>query len=256
MLADPHATKGEVEEVLAALKKARKALEKAERGKDRDRDRDKDRDKNQNNDRENSSSGSGTGTPEAGVEKNEQKGYMNGYTSGNFEPDRSVTRAELAMILVNTGMVKPVTSVNGYFLDVAENYWAADAIKRSNEAGLMNGYANGMFNPTGGVTREEMAAILFRYRGLRDDGMNNSFSDVGGDHWSTQIIAAVSNAGMMSGYPDGTFHPEKVLTRAELVTILNRLLSEDQLNQVRGQTWPDVPPTHWAFKNIEVASKK
>ncbi|WP_103109192.1 cadherin-like beta sandwich domain-containing protein [Brevibacillus reuszeri] len=259
VLADPHATQGEVDEVLAALKKARKALEKAEREKDRDRDRDRDRDKDKNennNDRENSTLGSGTGTPEAGDEKNDQKGYMNGYTSGNFEPDRSVTRAELAMILVNTGMVKPVTSVNGYFFDVAENYWAADAIKRANEAGLMNGYANGMFNPTDGVTREEMAVILFRYRGLRDDGMNNSFSDVAGDHWSAQMIAAVSKEGLVSGYPDGRFLPEKELTRAELVTILNRLLTEEQLNHVSGQTWPDVPPTHWAFKDIEAASKK
>lgn len=260
VLADPHATQDEVDDALAELKKARRALENADREKDRDRDREKD----QNKDQENNSPGSFTGnvvipqpsTPGANDEKNDQKGYMTGYTSGNFEPNRSVTRAELATILANTGMVKQAASVNGNFFDVADNHWAADAIKRANEAGLMNGYANGMFNPTGGVTREEMAIILFRYLGLGGGGMNSTFSDVPADHWSTQMIAAVSQAGLMSGYPDGTFHPEKVLTRAEIVTILNRLLSENQLNHVNGQTWPDVPPTHWAFKDIEAATKK
>ncbi|WP_279041552.1 S-layer homology domain-containing protein [Brevibacillus borstelensis] len=80
--------------------------------------------------------------------------------------------------------------------------------------------------------------------------------DVSADHWATQIITAVSKAGLMTGYPDGTFHPEKTLTRAETVTIINRLVNGTQLSAVSGQSWPDVPPTHWAYKDIEAATKK
>jgi len=101
-----------------------------------------------------------------------------------------------------------------------------------------------------------MATIVYKYLGLSGDGMPNNFYDVPADHWATQIIAAVSEFGLMNGYPDGTFHPQKTLTRAETVTIMNRLMNKIQLSPVNGQSWPDVPPTHWAYQDIEAATKK
>ncbi|MGE5704910.1 MAG: Ig-like domain-containing protein [Clostridia bacterium] len=260
VLADPNATQDEVDEALVELKKARRDLVDVQ---ENDGAQEKDRDDSIFVSDSFFSSGSGNGNAEQqpsvpgnGEEAHERTGYMNGYPSGDFDPDRPVTRAEMASILINTGMVKPETSAAGSFFDVADHNWAADAIKRANEAGLMNGYANGMFNPGGGITRAEMAAIVYKYLGLSGNGMPNNFSDVSADNWATPIIAAVSEAGLMSGYPDGTFQPQKILTRAEAVAIINRLLNKIQLSPVNGQTWPDVPPTHWAYKDIEAATKK
>ncbi|WP_146142817.1 S-layer homology domain-containing protein, partial [Brevibacillus sp. NRRL NRS-603] len=260
VLEDPDATQDEVDEALAELKKARRDLESVDE-RDRDRDKERKKDRESTNQVQNpfftgGSSGNVEPKPsEPAKEENDQTGYMNGYPTGNFDPNRQVTRAEMAMILVNTGMVK-TTSASGMFMDVADQHWAADEIRRANEAGLMNGYANGTFNPGGGITRAEMATIVYKYLGLNGDGMPNNFYDVPADHWATQIIAAVSKEGYLAGYPDGTFHPQNTLTRAETVTIINRLLNHSQLSPVMGQSWPDVPPTHWAYKDIEAATKK
>ncbi|MCE0450685.1 S-layer homology domain-containing protein [Brevibacillus sp. AF8] len=260
VLEDPNATQDEVDEALAELKKARRGLESVDE-RDRDRDKERKKDRESTNQVQNPFFTGGSSSyvepkpSEPAKEKNDQTGYMNGYPTGNFDPNRQVTRAEMAMILVNTGMVK-TTSASGMFMDVADQHWAADAIRRANEAGLMNGYANGTFNPGGGITRAEMATIVYKYLGLNGDGMPNNFYDVPADHWATQIIAAVSKEGYLAGYPDGTFQPQKTLTRAETVTIINRLLNHSQLSSVIGQSWPDVPPTHWAYKDIEAATKK
>ncbi|ASJ56502.1 hypothetical protein BP422_24820 [Brevibacillus formosus] len=260
VLEDPDATQDEVDEALAELKKARRGLESADK-RDRDRDKERKKDRESTNQVQNpffTGGGSGYVEPkpsEPAKEENDQTGYMNGYPTGNFDPNRQVTRAEMAMILVNTGMVK-TTSASGMFMDVADQHWAADAIRRANEAGLMNGYSNGTFNPGGGITRAEMATIVYKHLGLNGDDMPNNFYDVPADNWATQIIAAVSKEGYIAGYPDGTFHPQKTLTRAETVTIINRLLNHSQLSTVIGQSWPDVPPTHWAYKDIEAATKK
>ncbi|HZG79758.1 MAG TPA: S-layer homology domain-containing protein, partial [Brevibacillus sp.] len=263
VLADPDATQDEVDEALAELKKARRDLTTADKqgsGRDKNRDRDKGDAYNVSNpffSEDGSSVGQQKPSEPTKVEdKNDYTGYMNGYPTGKFDPNRQVTRAEMAMILANTGMINPETSASGTFYDVDNGHWAADAIKRANEAGLMNGYANGTFNPQGGITRAEMATIVYKYLGLTGDGMPNNFNDVPADHWATQIIAAVSESGLMNGYPDGTFHPQKTLTRAETVTIINRLTNKIQLSPVNGQSWPDVPPTHWAYKDIEAATKK
>ncbi|RAT99186.1 S-layer homology domain-containing protein [Brevibacillus sp. Leaf182] len=260
VLEDPDATQDEVDEALAELKKARRGLESVDK-RDRDREKERKKDRDGTNQVQNpfftgGNSGNVEPKPSEPVkEENDQTGYMNGYPTGNFDPNRQVTRAEMAMILVNTGMVK-TTSASGMFMDVADQHWAADAIKRANAAGLMNGYSNGTFNPGGGITRAEMATIVYKHLGLNGDSMPNNFYDVPADHWATQIIAAVSKEGYMSGYPDGTFHPQNTLTRAETVTIINRLLNHSQLSSVIGQSWPDVPPTHWAYKDIEAATKK
>ena len=263
VLADPDATQDEVDEALAELKKARRDLTTAGKpssGRDKNRDRDKGDAYNVSNpffSEDGSSVGQQKPSEPTKVEdKNDYTGYMNGYPTGKFDPNRQVTRAEMAMILANTGMINPETSASGTFYDVDNGHWAADAIKRANEAGLMNGYANGTFNPQGGITRAEMATIVYKYLGLTGDGLPNNFNDVEADHWATQIIAAVSESGLMNGYPDGTFHPQKTLTRAETVTIINRLTNKIQLSPVNGQSWPDVPPTHWAYKDIEAATKK
>ncbi|MFF0828186.1 S-layer homology domain-containing protein [Brevibacillus sp. NPDC003359] len=258
---DPHATQSEVDDALYDLKKAWRNLED-DNNRDRDRDRDRDRKKGSYTTPTNSFFTGGSPTdkkedrPATNHKSKSQRGYINGYPDGTFQPDRTVTRAELAAILLNAEMVSQSSASKGRFLDVADNYWAVNPIHQASAAGMMSGYPDGTFRPSANITRAEIAAVIYKYKALQGAGGGTAFFDVRGDHWSSPIIAAVVAKGYMTGYPDGTFQPEKALTRAEAVTILNRVLNRVPQNQVGTQRWPDVVPGHWAFNEIEEASIK
>ncbi|MBP1988786.1 S-layer homology domain-containing protein [Paenibacillus eucommiae] len=179
--------------------------------------------------------------------------YINGYPDGLIRPDGSASRAEIATMLINLGAAKDATAKDG-FTDVKDNHWAAQAIKLAKAAGLMSGYPDGNFQPGGTITRAEMSAIVFNYLALSKTN-HASFTDVGTGHWASQMIAAVQAAGLISGYPDGTFQPEKEITRAEVVTILNRLFHRGPLYNITAPSWPDLNEKHWAFHEMEEASR-
>lgn len=256
---DPHATQSEVDDALYDLKKAWRNL-KDDDDRDRDRDRDKDRKKDSYTTPTNSFFTGGSSTdkkeerPATNKKSRSQRGYINGYPDGTFQPDRTVTRAEMAAILLNAEMVGQSSANKGRFFDVADNYWAVNPIHQASAAGMMSGYPDGTFRPSANITRAEIAAVIYKYKALQGAGGGTAFFDVRGDHWSSPIIAAVVAKGYMAGYPDGTFQPEKALTRAEAVTILNRVLNRVPQNQAGPQRWPDVVPGHWAYKEIEEAS--
>lgn len=182
--------------------------------------------------------------------------YISGYPDGTFRPDRSVTRAEIATMLANAGMVSGEATGDAVELLDVENHWAASFIKRVSATGWMSGYPDHTFKPDGPITRREMAAVAFKYLGLSGTATGNSFTDVTADDWAHDIIAAVREAGVIAGYPDGTFRPAQQLSRAEAVTILNQLFKRGPLHGVTQSSWPDVDSSHWAFHNIEEASQK
>jgi arabinogalactan endo-1,4-beta-galactosidase len=93
-----------------------------------------------------------------------------------------------------------------------------------------------------------MAAVLVRWMNLAGEAPA-SFRDTA-DHWSGRNIALVQEAGYMLGMPDGSFRPDQLLTRAEAVTLLNRVLNRGPLNGIQTSPWADVTVNHWAFKNI------
>ncbi len=258
---DPHARQSEVDDALDDLKKAWRNLED-EDDRYRDRDRDRDRKKDSYTTPTNSFFTGGSSTdkkeerPATNKKSKRERGYINGYPDGTFQPDRTVTRAEMAAILLNAEMVSQSSANKGRFFDVADNYWAVNPIHQASAAGMMSGYPDGTFRPAANITRAEIAAVIYKYKALQGAGGGTAFFDVRGDHWSSPIIAAVVAKGYMAGYPDGTFQPEKALTRAEAVTILNRVLNRVPQNQAGPQRWPDVVPGHWAYKEIEEASMK
>ncbi|QKS46422.1 glycosyl hydrolase 53 family protein [Paenibacillus cellulosilyticus] len=180
-----------------------------------------------------------------------QQPYVNGYPDGTFRPSQAVTRAEMASILSRVaseqGSSDPVS-----FTDSASFGWAADAIATASTWGLMTGYEDGSFQPTKSITRAEMATIVARWLGLKGD-TSAAFTDTA-DHWSASYIALVADAGIMTGYSDGSFKPDQYLSRAEAVTIINRILGLELTADVTTPTWSDVPSTHWAFQAIEAAS--
>ncbi len=186
--------------------------------------------------------------------KHKHDAYMQGYPDGTFKPDRGISRAEMAMILsrIEAGGIRE-DSRERMFPDVAASHWAQSAVQYVNAEGLMSGLPDGNFHPEQSVTRAEMAAIASRWLKLESDAaVSSAFKDTAG-HWAGKDIAAVQQAGVMEGYPDGSFQPEKALSRAEAASMINNILkrgSQDWTNP----TWSDVPTTYWAFKAIEEAS--
>jgi hypothetical protein len=182
--------------------------------------------------------------------------YMNGYKDGTFRPNASVKRSEMAAILFRVNELEVEASFKQLYPDVNAGHWASSNIERLNELGWMIGDTLGNFRPESGITRAEMAMILARWLELElPSEPQSGFDDVGAGHWANQAISAVSNAGYMIGYEEGDFKPNRYLTRAEAVTIINRVLNRGPLNHVPAPSWKDVDHEHWAYGAIEEASR-
>ena len=181
------------------------------------------------------------------------KAYVAGYPNGQFKPSAQINRAEMAALLsrVYTGL--PTKSNVVSYPDVTNGHWAKEAIQAAQNTGLMSGYPDQTFAPGKSITRAEMAAVIARWLQLGGSS-TSSRSDVKG-HWAEEVIVQVEKAKIMMGMPDGTFRPNQPLTRAEAVTIFNRILKRGPLNGVEQPMWTDVPAKHWAFKEIEEASQ-
>lgn len=185
----------------------------------------------------------------------EYAGYIAGSADGLFHPERSVTRAELATLLSRAlNPDNAAAQATSGFPDVKADYWATQAIAFAQSQGLMQGDAAGTFRPEAAVTRAEMATIIASRKKLQPASDKAGFSDTAG-HWAQGAIGAVKEAGDMVGYADGTFAPNRPLTRAEAVVILNRLTDRPLGEPAAEPTWADVPKTHWAYAEIESASR-
>jgi hypothetical protein len=181
----------------------------------------------------------------------EHEAYMKGYEDGTFRPDRTITRAEMATILSRVIDSEAVAEDKTYS-DASKASWAKEAISAVTRMGLMQGYPDGSFGPSQSITRAETAKLV---AGLIDDSAaaGAGFADVSGG-WAKDSILAVQGAGIMRGYEDGTFRPNHALTRAEAVTIVNRVLGRGPLDGVALSPWKDVKAAHWAYRDIVEAS--
>jgi len=179
------------------------------------------------------------------------KGYIAGLADGTFGPDQGISRAEMAALLTRVGPAGTSSQPIKYS-DVSGTYWARSAIQQAQSTGLMTGFKNGKFGPEKTITRGEMAAIAARWLKL-EGGAESGYSDVQG-HWAAGYISLVGKAGIMQGMPDGTFQPDKTLTRAEAVATINRILKREPLKSSTKPSWKDVSSNHWAFGHIEEAS--
>lgn len=194
-----------------------------------------------------------TDSPDAAAE---HRAYINGYPDRNFRPSQATTRAELAAMLwrvMQANGSQPAASPSFLYHDVPSTHWAAEAIRQLNAQQIMLGVAKDRFAPNRPLTRAEFATLAVRWQKLTPNGTTTAFTDVQ-NHWAASSIAILAQTGIVNGYPDNTFRPDEVVTRAELVTMMNRLLERGPLNGVTTPTWKDVPVTHWAFADIEEAS--
>ncbi|MBB6673574.1 S-layer homology domain-containing protein [Cohnella nanjingensis] len=178
--------------------------------------------------------------------------YLSGYAGRLFKPHASLTRAEMAAIV--SRLVDGTTgSAKASFSDVPDGHWAGEAIRRTVALGILNGDTAGAFRPDRPITRAETAAILSRLlTSASPNASAEDFSDTVG-HWAQMDIRKVRAAGLMTGYLDGTFHPERALSRAEAAVVLNKLIGR-AAETGEEPRYADVPATHWAYGAIQAAA--
>jgi hypothetical protein len=184
--------------------------------------------------------------------------YINGYPDGTVGPERDITRAEVAMIywrlLDDAG--KSDAAPNP-FPDVGDGEWYSQAVCYLARAGIIEGYADGMFKPDQSITRAEFIAMSVRFVTPQDNG-GDPFNDINAEHWARAYIQTASARGWISGYNDGGFKPDNNITRAEAVAIVNRMLERKLTAQdapaALAALYPDLPAAHWAYADMIEAS--
>ena len=184
--------------------------------------------------------------------------YIVGYEDGSVQPEGDITRAEVATIffrLLTDESRNEFWSQTNNYSDVSEDAWYNNAVSTLSNAGIIDGYEDGTFKPDGNITRAEFATIAVRFFEATYDG-GDLFSDIAG-HWAQDYINEAANAGIVDGYPDGTFQPQQLITRAEAMTMVNRTIDrhpdadhllEDMI------TWPDNPETAWYYEQVQEAT--
>lgn len=150
---------------------------------------------------------------------------IGGYPDGTFQPNRQTTRAEAARMLASALNLE-VVDTPSIFKDVASSHWANDYIVAAAKVGVFKGNPDGTFNPSGKLTRAEMATLLSTAYDLTAKKPAH-FSDVKATHWANQSIAAMYENNLTVGYPDGTYRPSNPTTRAEFSMFLAKALNKE-----------------------------
>lgn len=166
----------------------------------------------------------GASASDSGVSRylnsDDHSAYLKGYKDGTIGPNNSITRAETATILFRLLREKP--SERGHFSDVSASSWYGEAVETLAGMGIIKGYLDGSFGPGRPISRAEFATMMTRFANANEGAVQ--FSDTA-THWARKEISAAAAYGWVKGYTDGTFRPNNSITRAEAVTILNRMLS-------------------------------
>ena len=158
----------------------------------------------------------------------EHKAYIVGYDDGTFKPDSNMSRAEAAAIFARLIAEAKGESISGKasFKDVDKNEWYAGYVGYLEKYDVINGYNDGTFKPDASVTRAEFVAMTVRYYDLFNDvnrtGNTVKYTDVENSYWAYSDIAFAKNSGWLNGYSDGSFRGDNDITRAEVVTVVNR----------------------------------
>ena len=184
--------------------------------------------------------------------------YIVGYEDGSVQPEGDITRAEVATIffrLLTDESRDAFWSQTNDYTDVPADAWYNNAVSTLSNAGVIDGYEDGTFKPDGNITRAEFATIAVRFFEATYDG-EDLFSDIAG-HWAQDYINEAANAGIVDGYPDGTFRPQQLITRAEAMTMVNRTIdrhpdADHLLDDMI--VWPDNPETAWYYEQVQEAT--
>lgn len=202
------------------------------------------------------------GTVKVGPQLNrdDHVAYIMGYPDGTVQPEGEITRAEACTIffrlLTDSSRDYYFSKTNDY-TDVNAGDWFNNAISTLSNAGIVTGYNDGTFRPNQPITRGEMAKIIANFANLNKG--TKSFTDLSG-HWSKTYVELAAGNGWIAGYPDGSFRPDQKITRAETVTMINRVLERVPAKELRllsrsiMLTFPDNNPGDWYYIAIQEAS--
>ena len=195
-----------------------------------------------------------------GLNGDDHFAYIVGYPNGNVEPNGNITRAEVATIFFRllTEKVRTANSTQSNSLsDVTRGQWFNHAVSTLSSMGIVKGHNDGTFAPNAPITRAEFAAIAARFDDKNTD-TSSKFTDIA-SHWAKNEIGIAANKGWINGYPDGTFRPNQYITRAEAMTLVNRVLnrlpenSSDLLDSMI--KWPDnSDASAWYYLAVQEAT--
>ena len=161
-----------------------------------------------------------------GLNNTDHFAYIVGYGNGEVRPQNSITRAEVAAIFFRL-LEDDVRDANytrqNKFTDVSNDAWYCSAVSTLSAMGIISGYPDATFRPNASITRAEFAAIATRFD-VNGDKTPASFNDIA-DHWAKDEIAVAANNGWVNGYEDGSFRPQNKITRAETMSLVNRVLN-------------------------------
>lgn len=222
-------------------------------------DKNKDKDNNKENNKDNNT-GETTPTkvPDL-LNGSNHFAYVVGYKDGNVRPQGNITRAETAAIffrLLKEEVRSENLSKHNDFADVTEDSWYNTAVSTMAGMNILKGRTANSFVPQAPITRAEFAAICARFDSGKAEE-NNSFTDISG-HWAEKEIERAATLGWVSGYTDGSFHPDAPITRAEAMTLINRVLCrmpETKADLLDSMTkWPDNQPGAWYYLAVQEAT--
>ena len=218
------------------------------------------------------SGGNNGGNSKPSLNTKDHYGYIIGYpvdyytgqpttdqTKKPVRPEGKITRAEVATIyfrmLTDESRTKFWSQNSGYS-DVKTGDWFNNAVSTLSNAGIIAGYEDGSFRPNGYITRAEFATIAARFFDVTYNG-KDLFPDISG-HWAKDYINQAANKGFVNGYEDGTFKPDRNITRAEAVTLVNRTLDRhpDKSHFTKDMlVWPDnMDQTKWYYADMQEAT--
>ena len=223
------------------------------------KDENKDKDNNKENNKDNNTGETTPTKVPALLNGSNHFAYVVGYKDGNVRPQGNITRAETAAIffrLLKEEVRSENLSKHNDFADVTEDSWYNTAVSTMAGMNILKGRTATGFAPQAPITRAEFAAICARFDSGKAEE-NNSFTDISG-HWAEKEIERAATLGWVSGYTDGSFHPDAPITRAEAMTLINRVLCrmpETKADLLDSMTkWPDNQPGAWYYLAVQEAT--
>lgn len=195
------------------------------------------------------------------LETTEHRTFVSGRGEARFAPNAPVTRAETCAMLVSLLAEAPDKTQSAGFSDVAAGAWYHDAVAALSGLGIVGGYADGSFAPDRTITRAEFVTVLSRFYPLAEG--DAAFPDVPGDHWARAAIVSAAARGWVHGYEDGSFGPDRTITRAEAVTVLDAVLgrsardaqTQARIAEAHVALFTDVAPTDWYYAAVLEAAQ-
>ena len=185
--------------------------------------------------------------------------YVIGYKDGNVRPYGLISRAETTTIffrLLKDSVRDGNLLTSNTYTDVADDYWANTAISTMTGLGIVQGRSTTTFDPKAPITRAQFAAICARFDTGKSNG-EQTFSDIQG-HWAEKYIQRAAELGWIKGFEDGSFRPDTYITRAQAMTMINRVLNripEDESDLLPGMNvWPDCNPGDWFYLAVQEAT--